>query len=137
MTMPPRGWYTDPGNPEQLRWWDGDGWTQSTRERLPDPDAAPQMPASPQVPPLSYASRSSAHGMVGSTPLSVPSVGARQRRAPVSGVSITLLVLSWFLAVTMGVGLMGAWLFHADSESRLKHLTSQVTTLEQELAGIK
>jgi hypothetical protein len=29
----PRGWYPDTANPEQLRWWDGNQWTQNVRPR--------------------------------------------------------------------------------------------------------
>ncbi|MBO9578782.1 MAG: DUF2510 domain-containing protein [Microbacteriaceae bacterium] len=26
-TLPPPGWYQDPRDPDQLRWWDGENWT--------------------------------------------------------------------------------------------------------------
>jgi hypothetical protein len=29
-SMPPAGWYTDPGNPFLYRWWDGSAWTEHT-----------------------------------------------------------------------------------------------------------
>ncbi|MEL6981152.1 MAG: DUF2510 domain-containing protein, partial [Actinomycetota bacterium] len=28
---PPAGWYSDPSNPNQQRWWDGVEWSASTR----------------------------------------------------------------------------------------------------------
>jgi hypothetical protein len=28
--IPPAGWYADPQKEVRLRWWDGDGWTDST-----------------------------------------------------------------------------------------------------------
>jgi hypothetical protein len=27
----PAGWYTDPGNAQRLRWWDGRAWTDQLR----------------------------------------------------------------------------------------------------------
>lgn len=31
MTMPEAGWYADPSDPNQERWWDGMGWTSNVR----------------------------------------------------------------------------------------------------------
>ena len=31
MTNPQAGWYSDPSNPSQLRWWDGTQWTNNTQ----------------------------------------------------------------------------------------------------------
>jgi hypothetical protein len=33
-TLPVAGWYADPRVPRQLRWWDGDGWTNNVH--MPD-----------------------------------------------------------------------------------------------------
>ena len=42
---PSPGWYQDPRDPSQVRWWDGGGWTQNTQ---PMPGTAPQAtPVSP------------------------------------------------------------------------------------------
>jgi uncharacterized protein YbjQ (UPF0145 family) len=30
-TTPPPGWFADPGNPTQLRWWDGRTWTDQVQ----------------------------------------------------------------------------------------------------------
>lgn len=49
MSAPEQGWYADPSQPGQLRWWDGVGWTTATRV-LPQPvTAAPA--ASPTAAP--------------------------------------------------------------------------------------
>jgi hypothetical protein len=32
--MPDAGWYADPRVPKQLRWWDGDDWTNNVH--VPD-----------------------------------------------------------------------------------------------------
>ena len=39
----PEGWYEDPSDPDQHRYWDGDGWTQDTHRLSlsPMPSAAP------------------------------------------------------------------------------------------------
>lgn len=42
--LPPAGWYSDPQDPESLRFWDGSQWTDQTRPMAPEP-AAPQAPA--------------------------------------------------------------------------------------------
>lgn len=34
MAVPP-GWYSDPNIPDQLRWWDGNSWTQNLRPAEP------------------------------------------------------------------------------------------------------
>ena len=50
MTTPgPAGWYEDPHNPNALRYWDGQGWTQrlkqkTVRQPLPHPVAPPPPP---------------------------------------------------------------------------------------------
>lgn len=44
-----RGWYKDPSNPEQNRWWDGTSWTAHTS--APEPAATPaQAVAAPSAP---------------------------------------------------------------------------------------
>ena len=39
MSSPVPGWYGDPRNAAQVRWWDGRAWTNETRE-LPAPDVS-------------------------------------------------------------------------------------------------
>ena len=40
------GWYTDPAQADQLRWWDGQAWTEHTRAVAPTPvQPAPVQPA--------------------------------------------------------------------------------------------
>lgn len=49
---PREGWYGDPSDPARLRWWDGAGWTEHTRERpaaAEEPTAEPE-PAPPEAP---------------------------------------------------------------------------------------
>ena len=40
--LPPAGWYSDPQDPDSLRFWDGSQWTDQTRPMAPEP-AAPQV----------------------------------------------------------------------------------------------
>lgn len=48
----PAGWYSDPQNPGQQRYWDGSAWTEATQ---PAPfTAPPPPPAGPYAPPLGY-----------------------------------------------------------------------------------
>lgn len=45
MTNPQAGWYSDPSNPSQLRWWDGTQWTNNTQAAQGAAQAsAPQRP---------------------------------------------------------------------------------------------
>lgn len=42
MTQPTAGWYPDPANGQQKRWWDGAAWTEHTQA---PPAPAPPVPA--------------------------------------------------------------------------------------------
>jgi hypothetical protein len=46
MTASPAGWFPDPGNPQNVRWWDGQQWTQYTQPA--QPVAQPVAPSTPQ-----------------------------------------------------------------------------------------
>ena len=50
MTMPPAGWYPDPANSDNIRYWDGQVWTDRVQ-----PKAAPPPPPAPAPPPPSAA----------------------------------------------------------------------------------
>lgn len=50
MTVTPAGWYPDPQNAAQLRYWDGQAWTESTSP-VAQPDPAAQMPPAAPIPP--------------------------------------------------------------------------------------
>ncbi len=48
-TKPVPGWYGDPYDGSQLRWWDGTTWTSNTRERPVVAPVAPVPPAGPEA----------------------------------------------------------------------------------------
>ena len=52
---PSPGWYQDPRDPAQVRWWDGGGWTQNTQP-MPGmaPPEVPEVPETPAVPEPSF-----------------------------------------------------------------------------------
>ncbi len=50
MSKPAPGWYPNPSNPLEQRLWDGEGWTQQTRQ-------APPVITSPTPPPVASPSR--------------------------------------------------------------------------------
>ncbi len=57
--LPPEGWYPNPENPEQERWWDGQAWTEHVAVGAPlAPGAVPhvpgQQPVLPAPPPQPY-----------------------------------------------------------------------------------
>ena len=42
--MPEAGWYDDPENAGQLRWWDGSRWTEQRQPRMDAEDTPPPPP---------------------------------------------------------------------------------------------
>lgn len=53
-TQTPAGWYPDPYGEPQLRWWDGDQWTDAVHAQQPGSAPQPQQPGSgPQPQPQS------------------------------------------------------------------------------------
>ena len=47
---PAPGWFPDQSNSEQLRWWDGQAWTEHTQPRLPTPQQADGAAPRPEFP---------------------------------------------------------------------------------------
>lgn len=45
-TQTPAGWYPDPYGEPQLRWWDGNQWTDATHAQERQPQPQPQQPSS-------------------------------------------------------------------------------------------
>jgi len=60
MTEVPRGWFPDPNDARQWRYWDGSAWTEQIAPRAPQPE---QM-APPQPAPWTAPSGTVAGGMV-------------------------------------------------------------------------
>jgi hypothetical protein len=56
MTLPVAGWYDDPADAEQLRWWTGTAWSDARAQREAEaavaPPVAPPVPAPPVLPPI-------------------------------------------------------------------------------------
>jgi uncharacterized protein YbjQ (UPF0145 family) len=52
--LPPAGWYTDPHDPSQLRWWDGAQWTDRAQASISeqDPGQVGAAPAEYSGPPI-------------------------------------------------------------------------------------
>jgi hypothetical protein len=72
---PPAGWYADPGDAQQQRYWDGGAWTAHTSPTAPGPEAplpppnpaeAPTGPRAPMPRPLIVALAAAAAAFVGS-----------------------------------------------------------------------
>jgi hypothetical protein len=122
--QPAQGWYADPNDPSQLRWWDGSAWTEHTHggaEAAPAAEAAaaPQAatPATQQAP---AASTTSASGIVtnpapgagataarpapGSSPTGEKSTIQRWTSGPNLGLLIVLIIaIILFILVMSGV----------------------------------
>lgn len=76
------GWYPEANNPSMVRWWDGSGWTQHTRDNPQSAGGNAGSPPEPQAP----ASR------IGSGPLySVPELVAVEQAPSGNAVSFQLL----------------------------------------------
>lgn len=77
------GWYTNPQNPDQQRWWDGQAWTEHWRQ-TPSADAPPATLGAPPA----------------------PSAAATQTnwwsRRSTFGKTVTVLVASFFLIAFLG-----------------------------------
>ncbi len=69
MTNPQAGWYSDPSNPSQLRWWDGTQWTNNTR--------AAQGATQASVPQRPVTTTSSSYSAVPQSPLAANSGSAQ------------------------------------------------------------
>lgn len=70
--MPEAGWYDDPEDAAQLRYWDGSAWTAQRRPRdLPPPPPPLTPPAVPNVP-LGTAASIAAAGVAGAGPAGWP-----------------------------------------------------------------
>jgi len=60
--MPEAGWYDDPEDAAQLRYWDGGRWTEQRQPREtppPPPPPAPSVPSAPPSPPSPWDTASS------------------------------------------------------------------------------
>lgn len=73
MTNPQPGWYSDPSNSSQLRWWDGTQWTTYTR--------AANGASTGAAPTPSVTTSSSAYSAVPASP-TPSSAGSAQRPSP-------------------------------------------------------
>jgi hypothetical protein len=78
MPTPP-GWYPDPQQPSQLRWWDGAQWTPEVAARPPSPPlSAPQ----PPTPPVLIGTPTAP---LNASPRAVPPPAAPERRHGIFG----------------------------------------------------
>ncbi|MFJ6347202.1 DUF2510 domain-containing protein [Pseudarthrobacter oxydans] len=62
MTQPPAGWYANPENLNQVRWWDGSHWTEHV-QAAPTPGPEIAMPGLTGSADLAAAQRSSGSGV--------------------------------------------------------------------------
>lgn len=91
MTQTPAGWYADPQDPTQYRYWDGAAWTEHRAPRT----QAPQ-PASPQATPQA------------TQPASQPA--SQQPGAQAGGAQLTQAANDLADGLTKGFNAVGTWL---------------------------
>jgi hypothetical protein len=58
--MAPAGWYPNPDDGAQVRWWNGQAWTDTTQPRVEAP-----APPAPPVPPMPFSQPSQQFGQFG------------------------------------------------------------------------
>ena len=91
MDMPTRaGWYDDPENDQQLRYFDGVVWSKHTTPRSTRPSAAPPQPGQQQFPgqghPPQYPGQGAAQGQAqGQAPGQAPDQGQAPVQPPATG----------------------------------------------------
>lgn len=97
----PAGWYADPGEPGQLRWWDGSDWAADTVAPTPAPDAAPAVTTPPA--PSAQPADSAAPAAPAAKPRSAPAGAARSGTPSSSTVWIWLAIAASALPLYTGV----------------------------------
>jgi hypothetical protein len=92
--LPPAGWYADPEDPSQQRYWDGTTWTE---HRVPGPPPAAQQPTQPPTQPSDPWSTepTAPWGTQAGDPSYAPNQGLSfpQRGPETSGAAIAALVM--------------------------------------------
>jgi uncharacterized RDD family membrane protein YckC len=97
----PAGWYPDPSNPSQQRWWDGAAWTEYTnaaQQTLPPP--SPNGTFLPPPPPVQYPAAAQTTGAFVSTQK------ASYGRRMVASV-LDALVVVWPMLIALVVLIVG------------------------------
>ncbi len=115
--MHPAGWFVDPGDPHQLRYWDGQTWTGYTQPRVPGAPI-PGGPAQyagygyPSMPPVAVAAKSPAISMLVS--FFLPGVGSMINGDVGTGITILVIWLISFPLMFFFIGfftLIGAFIW--------------------------
>lgn len=105
--MQPAGWFVDPGDARQLRYWDGMTWTGYTQPRVPGAPV-PMVPSAtqgygyPGMPPVAVAAKNPAVSLLVS--FFLPGVGSMVNGDVGIGVVILLLWLVSFPLMLVFVG---------------------------------
>ena len=99
--MPPPGWFVDPTDARQLRYWDGAAWTAYTQPRSPTVPAPTAAGPAPQygyssVPPVVVAAKNPAISLLVS--FFLPGVGSMINGDVGTGVVILLL---WLISIPL------------------------------------
>ncbi|MGA4669486.1 RDD family protein [Propionibacteriaceae bacterium Y1923] len=123
-TLPPPGWYDDPGGSSQERYWEGTRWTKNLRDRLdPLPEPAPAAttgraaPASSPAPQLQqqFGAPPQQSGATGMAPAPMPTrykmVRTTADGVPLAGFGMRALatLVDWVLMGLLGMLLAWPW----------------------------
>jgi len=99
---PPAGWYPDPQNDGQQRWWDGSGWTEHVAPRTAPPSGGPSWPSTPSgLPPQGQAPGYGQYGGYGEAPGGVP--GMTQQWRQVNPMLWQSIVYTFLCCVPAGI----------------------------------
>jgi TM2 domain-containing membrane protein YozV len=115
--MHPAGWFVDPGDARQLRYWDGQTWTAYTQPRVPGaliPGGPSQYPAYgyPAGPPVAVAAKNPAVSLLVS--FFLPGVGSMINGDVGTGIVILVIWLISFPLMFFFIGfftLIGAFIW--------------------------
>ncbi len=105
--MHPAGWFVDPGDARQLRYWDGQTWTGYTQPRLPGapiPGGPPPYPGygNPTPPPFAVAAKNPAVSLLVS--FFLPGVGSMINGDVGTGIAILVIWLISFPLMFVFIG---------------------------------